>query len=196
MTASTAARLSVRTRFSSSIGRALRGCDWGLAASGRPAGGLEMAGIYGPAGLNPASRCARAPSRGTEATTTRNHGSTRQGSQSERSAQGAAQRGTAADKFRCSRTGGPGGPVRGSMPDAFEIADAEVAAAQPPLATTAPCATSHGPPTRGSPSARPGRTSVAEYHYVQRDLRNIVLAVILAALLAVATILVNVTGLI
>ena len=38
---------------------------------------------------------------------------------------------------------------------------------------------------------------MAEYHYVQRDLRNIaVLAVILAALLAVATILVNVTGLI
>lgn len=89
----------------------------------------------------------------------------------------------------------------GAMPDAFEIADAEVrAAAQPPLATAAGT-------TRAKPRAADGRMpvgtsrlserAVAEYHYVQRDLRNIaVLAIILAALLAVATILVNVTGLI
>ena len=87
------------------------------------------------------------------------------------------------------------------MPDAFEIADAEVrAAAQPPLSTAAGA-------TRPKPRAADARVTVgssrlseravAEYHYVQRDLRNIaVLAVILAALLAGAAILVNVTGII
>ena len=88
------------------------------------------------------------------------------------------------------------------MPDAFEIADAEVrAAAQPPLATTAG-ALRNKPRAAADPrvsvgSSRLNERAVAEYHYVQRDLRNIaVLAIILAALLAVATILVNVTGLI
>ena len=87
------------------------------------------------------------------------------------------------------------------MPDAFEIADAEVrAAAQPPLATTA--GTLRSKPRAADPrvavgSSRLSERAVAEYHYVGRDLRNIgILAIILAALLAVATILVNVTGLI
>ncbi len=90
----------------------------------------------------------------------------------------------------------------GAMPDAFEIADAEVrAAAQPPLATAAgrDARQARVPPIRAMAvgTSRLSERAVAEYHYVQRDLRNIaVLAVILAALLAVATILVNVTGLI
>ena len=87
------------------------------------------------------------------------------------------------------------------MPDAFEIADAEVrAAAQPPLSTAAgatrPKARPADPRVTGG-SSRLSERAVAEYHYVQRDLRNIaVLAVILAVLLAGAAILVNVTGLI
>ncbi|HEY7847633.1 MAG TPA: hypothetical protein VIC83_05525 [Candidatus Limnocylindria bacterium] len=92
-------------------------------------------------------------------------------------------------------------PATGAMPDAFEIADAEVrAAAQPPLASAAGVA--RAKPRATDPritvgSSRLGERAVAEYHYVQRDLRNIgVLAIILAALLAAATILVNVTGLI
>ena len=86
------------------------------------------------------------------------------------------------------------------MPDAFEIADAEVrAAAQPTLATGAG-ATRNKPRVADSRvtvgSSRLSERAAAEYHYVQRDLRNIaILAIILAALLAAATILVNVTGL-
>jgi hypothetical protein len=86
------------------------------------------------------------------------------------------------------------------MPDAFEIADAEVrAAAQPPLASTgATRARARAADARITVgSSRLTERAAAEYHYVQRDLRNIaILAVILAALLAAATILVNVTGLI
>ena len=92
------------------------------------------------------------------------------------------------------------GPSTSAMPDAFEIADAEVrAAAQPPLSTAAG---TRAKPRAADPrittgSSRLSERAVAEYHYVQRDLRNIaILAVILAALLAAATILVNVTGLI
>jgi hypothetical protein len=44
-------------------------------------------------------------------------------------------------------------------------------------------------------SSRLGERAAAEYHYVQRDLRNIgVLLVVLAVLLAIATIAVNVLG--
>ena len=87
------------------------------------------------------------------------------------------------------------------MPDAFEIADAEVRAnVQPPMATAA--GAMRAKPRTPDPrvavgSSRLSERAVAEYHYVQRDLRNIaILAIILAALLAAATILVNVTGLI
>jgi len=87
------------------------------------------------------------------------------------------------------------------MPDAFEIADAEVrAAAQAPLATAAGATRNKSraaDPRIAVGSSRLSERAVAEYHYVQRDLRNIaVLAIVLAALLAAATILVNVTGLI
>ncbi|HEY8177874.1 MAG TPA: hypothetical protein VIH19_04710 [Candidatus Limnocylindria bacterium] len=91
------------------------------------------------------------------------------------------------------------GSSSGAMPDAFEIADAEVrAAALPPLATGTTRAKPRAADQRVAVgSSRLNERAVAEYHYVQRDLRNIaVLAIILAALLAVATILVNVTGLI
>ncbi|HEX6474194.1 MAG TPA: hypothetical protein VF114_03790 [Candidatus Limnocylindria bacterium] len=88
------------------------------------------------------------------------------------------------------------------MTDAFEIADAEVRAqVQPPL-SSATGARRAKPRAAADPritvgASRLDERAVAEYHYVQRDLRNIaILAVILAALLAVATILVNVTGLI
>ena len=81
--------------------------------------------------------------------------------------------------------------------DAFELADARVrAATAPPLSST---------PLRKSRSADPRVTlggssrlterALAEYHYVGRDLRNIVvLMVVLAVLLAVATIAVNTLG--
>ena len=88
-----------------------------------------------------------------------------------------------------------------ATPDAFEIADAEVrAAAQPPLSsargTTRPRARAPEPRIMTG-SSRLSERAVAEYHYVQRDLRNIaILAIVLAALLAAATILVNVTGII
>ena len=89
------------------------------------------------------------------------------------------------------------------MPDAFEIADAEVrAAAQPPLAAAAGSTRAKAKSRAAEPrittgSSRLDERAVAEYHYVQRDLRNIaILAIILAALLAAATVLVNVTGLI
>ena len=117
-----------------------------------------------------------------------------------RAQRSAGQRRPAADSEATAPDVQAGAPA-GAMPDAFEIADAEVrAAAQPPLATTAGAMRNKpraADPRVGVGSSRLSERAVAEYHYVQRDLRNIaVLAVILAALLAVATILVNVTGLI
>jgi hypothetical protein len=132
----------------------------------------------------------------------------RRGKAANRNARRRAQRSAAqrrpmagSDKAPAVEAGLPPGP----MPDAFEIADAEVrAAAQPPLASTAGAMrTKPGAKPRAADarmtvgSSRLSERAVAEYHYVQRDLRNIaILAIILAALLAVATILVNVTGLI
>jgi hypothetical protein len=111
-----------------------------------------------------------------------------------------AQRRPASDSAATAPAADAGAPS-GAMPDAFEIADAEVrAAAQPPLATAAGATRAKPRPADQRVAVGTSRLSeraVAEYHYVQRDLRNIaVLAIILAALLAVATILVNVTGLI
>ncbi len=129
----------------------------------------------------------------------------RRGKAANRNARRRAQRSTAQRQ----PTTGPAGDASAveadssttAMPDAFEIADAEVrAAAQPPLATTA--GAMRAKPRPADPrvtvgSSRLNERAVAEYHYVQRDLRNIgILAVILAALLAAATVLVNVTGLI
>ena len=82
--------------------------------------------------------------------------------------------------------------------DAFEKADAEVraqASGRAPLSTAARARS--GPAARFG-TAGPSRLSqraAAEYHYVTRDLRNIgVLVLIIAALLAVATIVVNMLG--
>jgi hypothetical protein len=81
--------------------------------------------------------------------------------------------------------------------DAFELADARVrAATAPPMSST---------PIRRGRAADPRVTlggasrlterALAEYHYVGRDLRNIVvLMVVLAVLLAVATFAVNTLG--
>ena len=87
----------------------------------------------------------------------------------------------------------------GSGMDAFDRADAEVrAAAAPPLASTGPRrpkGRAADPRVTVSGASRLGERAAAEYHYVQRDLRNIaVLILVLAALLAVATVVVNVTG--
>jgi hypothetical protein len=129
----------------------------------------------------------------------------RRGKTANRNARRRAQR-NAAQRQPATGSDAPGpevdaAPSSGAMPDAFEIADAEVrAAAQPPLASAAGAA--RAKPRAADPritvgSSRLSERAVAEYHYVQRDLRNIaVLAIILAALLAAATILVNVTGLI
>ena len=82
--------------------------------------------------------------------------------------------------------------------DAFERADAEVrASAAPPLASAQrkPKGRAADPRVTVSGTSRLGERAAAEYHYVTRDLRNIgVLLVILAALLAAATIAVNVVG--
>lgn len=128
----------------------------------------------------------------------------RRGKAANRSARRRTQRNAAQRRPATDSAAAPAaeaGLSSGAMPDAFEIADAEVrAAAQPPLATTA--GVKRAKPRAADPriavgTSRLSERAVAEYHYVRRDLRNIaVLAVILAALLAVATILVNVTGLI
>jgi hypothetical protein len=83
--------------------------------------------------------------------------------------------------------------------DAFERADAEVrASAAPPLASVQqrrPKGRAADPRVTVTGASRLGERAAAEYHYVQRDLRNIgILVVILAALLAAATIAVNVAG--
>jgi len=80
--------------------------------------------------------------------------------------------------------------------DAFDRADAEVrAAAAPPLATTGPRrpkGRAADPRVTVSGVSRLGERAAAEYHYVQRDLRNIgVLVLILAVLLTAATVIVH-----
>jgi hypothetical protein len=117
-----------------------------------------------------------------------------------RAQRNAAQRAPQADPGAPAPAYEPGASAS-AMPDAFAIADAEVrASVQPPMSTTA--VAKRAKPGAADPrvtvgSSRLSERAVAEYHYVQRDLRNIgILAIILAALLAAATILVNVTGLI
>ncbi len=85
------------------------------------------------------------------------------------------------------------------MPDAFERADAEVRAATAPPMTSTPLRSRRSRPadpqiTVGG-SSRLGERAAAEYHYVLRDLRNIgVLVLVMAVLLAVATVAVNGLG--
>jgi hypothetical protein len=84
--------------------------------------------------------------------------------------------------------------------DAFDKADAEVRAAAAPPSSVASAARPR--PRRGAEprvtvggASRLSERAVAEYHYVQRDLRNIgVLVVIMAVLLLVATVAVNALG--
>ncbi|HEX6654594.1 MAG TPA: hypothetical protein VF153_00110 [Candidatus Limnocylindria bacterium] len=90
-------------------------------------------------------------------------------------------------------------PSGGGSNDAFERADAEVrASAAPPLASIQqrrPKGRAADPRVTVTGASRLGERAAAEYHYVIRDLRNIgILLVVLAALLAVATIAVNVVG--
>ena len=84
----------------------------------------------------------------------------------------------------------------GSGMDAFDRADAEVrAAAAPPLSSAAPRrpkGRAADPRVTVTGASRLGERAAAEYHYVQRDLRNIaVLVLILGALLAAATVAVH-----
>ncbi|HEX6141061.1 MAG TPA: hypothetical protein VF013_11460 [Candidatus Limnocylindria bacterium] len=84
------------------------------------------------------------------------------------------------------------------MRDAFEVADAEVRAA----ATAAQSANRPARPKPGvarmASAIGPSRltaNAAAEYHYVVRDLRNIgVLVVVMAILLAIATVVVRLLG--
>ena len=91
----------------------------------------------------------------------------------------------------------PPASTGGSM-DAFERADAEVrASVAPPLASVQrkPKARAADPRITVTGASRLGERAAAEYHYVTRDLRNIgILLVVLAALLAAATVAVNVIG--
>ncbi|HEY7463759.1 MAG TPA: hypothetical protein VH987_04875 [Candidatus Limnocylindria bacterium] len=93
---------------------------------------------------------------------------------------------------------GSAAPASSGAMDAFERADAEVrAAAAPPMSsvTRRPKGRAADPRITVVGSSRLGERAAAEYHYVQRDLRNIgVLLVVLAVLLAIATIAVNVLG--
>jgi hypothetical protein len=88
-----------------------------------------------------------------------------------------------------------------SMPsetgDAFELADARVRAATAPPMSSMPVrkARAADPRVTVGGSSRLTERALAEYHYVGRDLRNIVvLMVVLAVLLAVATFAVNALG--
>jgi hypothetical protein len=88
--------------------------------------------------------------------------------------------------------------------DAFERADAELRASTPPPGSRAE------PTVRGATRVRPqprdysstasgpsrlSERAVAEYHYVARDLRNIVvLMVVMAVLLAISAVIVNLLG--
>lgn len=98
----------------------------------------------------------------------------------------------AADAEVASTTSGSGSN------DAFERADAEVrASAAPPLASVQrkQKARAADPRVMVSGASRLGERAAAEYHYVTRDLRNIgILVLVLAALLAAATVAVNVIG--
>ncbi|HEY7526659.1 MAG TPA: hypothetical protein VIA82_07500 [Candidatus Limnocylindria bacterium] len=89
-------------------------------------------------------------------------------------------------------------PATGGSMDAFERADAEVrASVAPPLASVQRKAKSRpaDPRITVSGASRLGERAAAEYHYVTRDLRNIgILVIVLAALLAAATLVVNVLG--
>jgi hypothetical protein len=83
--------------------------------------------------------------------------------------------------------------------DAFELADARVRAATAPPMSSTPTRTRKAraadPRVTLGGSSRLSERALAEYHYVGRDLRNIlVLIVVLAVLLAVATFAVNTLG--
>jgi len=81
--------------------------------------------------------------------------------------------------------------------DAFELADARVrAATAPPMSsTTVRRGRAADPRVTLGGSSRLTERALAEYHYVGRDLRNIVvLMVVLAVLLVVATFAVNTLG--
>jgi hypothetical protein len=105
--------------------------------------------------------------------------------------QGPAQ-GTAAEP-----TSPPATPSSGGL-DAFERADAEVRAASAPPLSSVPRrqkVRAADPRVTVGGSSRLGERAAAEYHYVARDLRNIgVLVLVIAALLAAATVAVNVLG--
>jgi hypothetical protein len=89
-------------------------------------------------------------------------------------------------------------PSSGPTSDAFERADAEVRAqTAPPMSSVQLRGRSRpaDPRITVGGSSRLGERAAAEYHYVVRDLRNIgVLIVVMAVLLAVATIAVNGLG--
>ncbi len=81
--------------------------------------------------------------------------------------------------------------------DAFELADARVRAATAPPMSSTPLrkARAADPRVTLGGSSRLTERALAEYHYVGRDLRNIVvLMAVLAVLLAVATFAVNALG--
>jgi hypothetical protein len=91
--------------------------------------------------------------------------------------------------------GEPGEPVETG--DAFELADARVRAATAPSMSSTPIRRGRAADPRVTlgGSSRLTDRALAEYHYVSRDLRNIVvLMVVLAVLLAVATFAVNTLG--
>jgi hypothetical protein len=81
--------------------------------------------------------------------------------------------------------------------DAFELADARVRAATAPPMSSTPIRRGRAADPRVTlgGSSRLTERALAEYHYVGRDLRNIVvLMVVLAVLLVVATLAVNTLG--
>jgi hypothetical protein len=90
-----------------------------------------------------------------------------------------------------------GDSVPAETGDAFELADARVRAATAPPMSATPVrkARAADPRVTLGGSSRLTDRALAEYHYVGRDLRNIVvLVVMLAVLLAVATFAVNALG--
>ena len=146
----------------------------GLAAPGRPCGrGPEWLVSYRPRRAEPCLDTSPRRHRGTEQQprgTMARRGKAANRNARRRTQRNAAQRAPGAGSAATPPTT-EASPSASAMPDAFEIADAEVrAAAQPPLATTA--GTLRSKPRAADPrvavgSSRLSERAVAEYHYVR-----------------------------
>ena len=86
------------------------------------------------------------------------------------------------------------GPTPSAAAPATQLAAPPPAAAQPAVAAS-PASRPTGPSFTTASTSRLGEGAREEYHYVMRDLRNTaVLVLVMAALLAAAVVIVNLSG--